>query len=79
MTQEDARQVLRENGFFVDNLWHISDVMQDYECTKHEAYDILSFVLHNSYTIEKVFDLIAITADDAGLKKKYTIVDNDNK
>ena len=26
MTIEQAKEVLKENGYYVDNLWHIDDV-----------------------------------------------------
>jgi hypothetical protein len=29
MTEQEAREVLRKAGYFVDNLWHIDDVELD--------------------------------------------------
>jgi len=39
---EDAKQVLKEAGYFTDNLWCIVDVKESYDCTDEEAYKILN-------------------------------------
>lgn len=48
MTIESAKQFLKENGYYVDNLWHIDDVKIHFKCTDEEAYDVLDDVLRLS-------------------------------
>ena len=28
-----AKKLLKDNGFYTDNLWHVDDVKRDYQCT----------------------------------------------
>jgi len=58
MTIEQAKEVLKENGYYVDNLWHIDDVKQHGDLSNEEAYDILDSTLRNDYTIETINILI---------------------
>lgn len=46
---EKARQVLRDNGYFVDNLWHVDDVKERYNCTDDEQ---AQEILYNALTKE---------------------------
>lgn len=55
MTIESARQVLRDAGYFTDNLWHVNDVKDRFECEDDEtAQDILKIALTNEYTMEAI-------------------------
>ena len=72
---EKARKVLEDNGFQVQNLWHIEDVKQMYECTDQEAQEILHKVLTN----EAVMELIWYGVKDLCEYKKLKKVDDDNK
>jgi phosphosulfolactate synthase (CoM biosynthesis protein A) len=70
-TTEQAKQVLREAGYYVDNLWHVSDVMDKYECTKEEAKEVLDGALKiERYYEDNTFDAIENYATDLGLKRK---------
>ena len=43
MTEEQAKEVLRAKGYFVDNLWHVDDVKLRWNCTDDEvAQDVLN-------------------------------------
>jgi hypothetical protein len=55
---EQAKAILREAGFFVDNLWHIDDVKNNHECTDDEAYDILEQALTSDWITEQIFSEI---------------------
>lgn len=66
---EQARAILKQHGYFVDNLWHIEDVKGTYRATDAEAYSILEKSLTNPSTIEGVFDSIEIFAEYQGLTK----------
>jgi hypothetical protein len=50
MTVEQAKQVLRDNGYFVDNLWHIDDVP---EGTDDEKMEVLEIALTNPWVFEQ--------------------------
>ena len=69
MTVEQAKQVLRDNGYFVDNLWHIDDVKLRYNCNNNEqAQDILDRALRNDATMEQVWFAIDMVAQDENLE-----------
>jgi hypothetical protein len=56
MTIEQAKQVLKENGYYVDNLWHIDDVKlhSDVDVDNDTAYDILNSALTNDWIMEQI-------------------------
>jgi len=48
---KQAKEVLENEGYYVDNLWHIKDVMNKYkDINKDEAY----FILHKALTSERI-------------------------
>lgn len=55
---EQAKQVLREAGYFVDNLWCIEDVQGNYNCTDEQAMEVLEGALTNDYVTETIFGVI---------------------
>lgn len=65
-----AKEVLEEAGFFVDNLWHVTDVKHLFECTDDEAQEILREALTNDVTMEQVWFAIREFAELEGLKEK---------
>lgn len=54
MTVEQAKQFLKEQGFFTDNLWHVDDVKGLFECTDEQAQGILYKSLTNEATMEQI-------------------------
>ena len=52
---ELAKQVLKENGYFVDNLWHVDDVKSKFKCDDEDAQDILDKSLTNEATMEQIW------------------------
>ena len=65
---ENARAVLRENGYFVDNLWHVDDIKLRYQCDDNEvAQDILYKAVTNEATMEQIWFAINMVAVDEGL------------
>ena len=70
MTIEEAKQFLRSNGYFTDNLWHIDDVKMLFECDDETAQNVLDKALTNTATIEQIWEAIEYVADDKGLKRK---------
>jgi hypothetical protein len=64
-----ARALLRSKGFFVENLWNVDDVLQNYNCNRGKAYDVLSIAMNNEATIEQIFLSIDYTCEDLEIKK----------
>lgn len=60
---QDAKEILRDNGYFVDNLWHVEDVLDKFECTPDEAQDILGHALTNDATVQQIWMAIDIAAE----------------
>jgi hypothetical protein len=70
MTIAEAKQVLRNEGYFVDNLWHVSDVQNNFECTDEQAQDILYWSLTRDNVIEFINEYITDIAENEELKRK---------
>ena len=67
---EKAKQVLKNAGYQVDNLWHIDDVKGNYNCTDEQAMEVLVEALGRGYIMETVFDIISLEAEEIGLTRK---------
>lgn len=50
----EAFQVLKDAGYYVENLWSIYDVKSIHPCTDEEAYDILNKVMTSPSVMESV-------------------------
>ena len=58
MSTEQAKELLKKNGYYIDNLWHVDDVQQKCYCTEEEAQEILDMSLTNEGTLEHINDTI---------------------
>jgi uncharacterized protein YggE len=59
-----AKQVLREAGYYVDNLWSIHDVRDDdNELTDEQKMQALDMALTNEYTTEQMFNAIGVSVE----------------
>jgi hypothetical protein len=67
---ENAKDLLKANGYQTYNLWHVDDVMLRYECNLDEAMDIIEQALTNEWVIEQVFYVVGSLASEYGLKRK---------
>ena len=67
---EDAKKILERHGYFVTNLWHVEDVMTNYDCDEDTAQDILYKSLTNDYTIESIYESIDYFAEELNLERK---------
>lgn len=67
----NAREVLREAGYFVDNLWSIIDVQDKFKCDDDTAQGILSDALTNEWITEQIHRTIEDTAMDMGFKNLW--------
>jgi hypothetical protein len=61
---------LHDAGYFTENLWHIDDVMENFECTEEQAMKVLEEVMTSIYVIELAFDLIYDKCTALGYKKR---------
>lgn len=55
---------LKDNGYFVDNLWHLDDVRNKFDCTDDQAYKVLSRVLESDYIMGSIHEAICQVAQD---------------
>ena len=65
MTTEQAKQALREAGYFVDNLWHVDDVKNATEAnlSTNQAMQVLSMSLTNDNTTHQIWEAIQIATE----------------
>lgn len=71
MSIQEALEVLKNNGYYVDNLWHVDDVKLRWNCTDDEVtQDVLNKALTNGCTIEQIWFALDMAAQDKGLELK---------
>lgn len=65
MKTTEAKQALRDAGYFVDNLWHIDDVKNATEVSlsTEQAMQVLSMALTNEATMEQIWMSIQISTE----------------
>ena len=59
MTTEQAKEVLRNAGYYVDNLWSIHDVNDD-SLTDEQKMSVLDMAFENEYINEEIFYAIGV-------------------
>lgn len=64
-----ARELLRRNGYFVENLWSTDDVTQNYNCTKEQAQQVLEMALTDESVMEHIFQAIDDACDTLEIKQ----------
>ena len=65
----NAKLVLKQAGYFVDNLWHVDDIKLRYDCKNDDiAQEILNEAITNDATMEQVWFAIDMVAQDNELK-----------
>lgn len=69
MTVQQAKQVLRDAGYFVDNLWCVDDVKENYKCSDEDAQEVLDKALTNDATMEQIWFAIKMVAEDKGFEQ----------
>ena len=52
---QKAKEVLKANGYFVDNLWSVEDVKSKFECNDEQAQYVLFKSLTNEATMEQIW------------------------
>jgi hypothetical protein len=64
---EEAKEVLRNAGYFTDNMWHVNDVKLRFNVTDDEdAQAILEKALTNDWIMEQIHYGISDAAQDEG-------------
>jgi len=58
MNIEQAKQILKQNGYYVDNLWSIEDVKGNHKMDDDDAYEVLDRVMHSEGIISNIFEMI---------------------
>lgn len=66
---EDAKNELELRGYYVENLWHVNDVKNRFDCTDEEAQEVLDDVLQNDWIMEQINVSIAEVGDANELKR----------
>lgn len=54
----NTKQVLKDAGYYTDNLWHVNDVLNYHYCTDNKAQEILNKALTNEWLIGQINELI---------------------
>ena len=73
MTVEEAKEVLKQNGYFVGNLWSVDDVQLNWKCDEDTAQEVLHKALTNDATMEQIWFAIGMIANEMGLKELQEI------
>jgi hypothetical protein len=66
----DYKKLLEAEGYYVGNLWHISDIQMNFDCTDAEAMEVLDRTFNNEWINEQISDSIKIIAESLNLKHK---------
>lgn len=74
---EQAKAILKQHGYFVDNLWTVNDVTDRYECTDEQAQEVLDNALTNEWVMEQIWFSIDDTCDSLDIELKEE-EDNEN-
>ena len=64
---EQAKKLLKNNGYYVENLWHINDVKDSpfsnekyFNCSDDKAYNILNDAIEQDGIYESINDSIRL-------------------
>ncbi len=56
---EDAKYILKVNGYYTDNLWHINDVLRNHpNLTHNQAYKMIDEAMQSEWLVQEVNELI---------------------
>ena len=70
---QEARNLLREAGYFTDNLWHVDDVKFKFQIFDNEdAQDVLNDALTNEWIIEQIH----ISIDNIAAYKEFKKIES---
>lgn len=69
MSVEEAKEVLRQNGYFTYNLWSVDDVQLNWKCDEDTAQEVLRMALTNDATTEQIWFSINMVAEEMNLER----------
>ena len=69
MSVEQAKEVLKQNGYFVDNLWSVDDVQLNWKCDEDTAQEVLEKALTNEWVVEQIFFASGNVAEEMELER----------
>ncbi len=64
----DAIKTLKDAGYYTGNLWNITDVNRNHNCTDKEAYHVLTNTVGSDSIIEEINTRILETAEHFNLE-----------
>jgi uncharacterized protein (DUF433 family) len=67
---DSAKALLKKKGYFVDNLWHVDDVLDDYDCTEEDAQEVLEMALTNEGTMEQIWLAIRYACEELEIERE---------
>jgi hypothetical protein len=70
MTTKEAKEVLKNAGYYVDNLWQTCDVTMNYNCTEEEAQKVLDRAFANEATYQQIWEAISYSAESMNIESK---------
>ena len=73
---EQAKMVLKNAGYYVDNLWSVADVQEIFECSQEEAMTVLNRALTNEATTDQIWLAIYVDGDYKGYHLKNNSDEN---
>lgn len=66
-----AKFTLKQEGYFVDNLWHVDDIKSRFECENNQqAQELLYNALTNEWIMEQVWYAIDMVCQEENLEVK---------
>lgn len=65
----EAKQILKEAGYYTDNLWSVEDVQDIFDCSDEEAQDVLKNTMTNEGTMHHIWSVIRFVGQDKSLKE----------
>ena len=66
---EKAKELLRANGYYTENLWNINDVKNQFKCTDEAAQSILDESLSDDYIMSIINATISDNAKEKGFEE----------
>jgi hypothetical protein len=70
MTTTQAKEFLKSQGYFVDNLYSVQDVQEKFHCDDDTAQDILYWVFEDEFVCDAIQSKINQIGSDEQLKEK---------
>jgi hypothetical protein len=68
MNTSEAKAVLKAAGYYVDNLWHVTDVQERFKADDSEAQDVLDSALTSPALMAHIWEAIHWAAEDDELQ-----------